>query len=325
MRKAFKKNVVSGPMPARTLKAEPWLTAPRPCVLSGGEKQKRKRGRKPEHDFFPTSSFAVNAATDQETEMETISLPSTLPSPLQQVHLAHFSNLDPEAQSAAIIRRIISASQLPTSTATGVSEEEVQQADLERSKLDFAFLDPTKLCSKQHVLTAVTQAAVVCARSWNSETQDFREGEGSIGGMKSKTPHSEVIYMLNPGNNVGESLKRFGLSPKSTSLLLVKFSSPASDPQAVLQSMIDVVSATNLTTPPRTEANHPIDIDQAIRYGSYSATPSTTAPVTDWKDLNKIYKLQIPSNLLNNKEDSRWQKEYEDIVCTSVAMKLVAA
>lgn len=89
--------------------------------------------------------------------------------------------------------------------------------------------------------------------------------------------------------------------------------------------MIDVVSASNLTIPAMTEAEHPIDIDQAIRYGSYSATPSTTAPLTDWKDLNKIYKLQIPSNLLNNKEDSRWQKEYEDIVCTSVAMKLVAA
>lgn len=140
--------------------------------------------------------------------MESISLPGTLPGPLQRVHLAHFSQLDPDTQSAGIIRRIIAASQLPTSTDTGASELEVQQADAERARLDFAFLDPTKLCSKQHVLTAVTQAAVVCARSWDSDAKRFREGEGSIGGMKSKTPHSEVIYMLNPGNNVSHTPRR---------------------------------------------------------------------------------------------------------------------
>ncbi len=140
--------------------------------------------------------------------MESISLPGTLPGPLQRVHLAHFSQLDPDTQSAGIIRRIIAASQLPTSTDTGASELEVQQADAERARLDFAFLDPTKLCSKQHVLTAVTQAAVVCARSWDADAKRFREGEGSIGGMKSKTPHSEVIYMLNPGNNVSHTPRR---------------------------------------------------------------------------------------------------------------------
>lgn len=139
--------------------------------------------------------------------MESISLPDTLPAPLQQVHLAHFSHLDPETQSAAIIRRIIAASQLLTSLDSGASEQQVHEADAERAKLDFAFLDPTRLCSKQHVLAAVTQAALVCARSWDEDTQRFREGEASLGGMKSKTPHSEIIYMLNPGNNVSIQAK----------------------------------------------------------------------------------------------------------------------
>ncbi|CDU24633.1 related to CGI121-component of the EKC/KEOPS complex [Sporisorium scitamineum] len=261
--------------------------------------------------------------------MESLSLPATLPSPLQQVHLAHFSNLDPETQSAAIIRRIISASQLATSTTNGATPQQVHDADAdadadaERAKLDFAFLDPTKLCSKQHVLSAVTQAALVCARSYDHERQTFREGEGSIGGIKSKTPHSEIIYMLNPGNNVGESLKRFGLSPKSTSLLLVKFSSPEADPRSILQSMIDVVGPASLTTPSSAEA---IDIDQAIRYNRYlSAEADQATTVTDWKELNKIYKLQIPSNLLSTEADKAWQREYEEIICTSVAIKLVAA
>lgn len=262
--------------------------------------------------------------------MESIHLPSTLPAPLQRAHLAHFSNLDPATQSAAIIKRIIAASQLPTSTASH-SLEQVQAADAERAKLDFAFLDPTKLCSKQHILTAVSQAAVVCARSYDQETANFREGEGSAGGMKSKTPHSEVIYMLNPGNNVGESLKRFGLSPKSTSLLLVKFSSANVEQEAILHAMTDVVAETNLTVPPPS-AQATLDIDQAIRYGMYPTQGSEEVPasVTDWKELNKIYKLSIPANLLNDSaakkaKGERWQHEYEEIVCTSVAMKLVAA
>ncbi|KAJ1021808.1 hypothetical protein NDA13_005421 [Ustilago tritici] len=262
--------------------------------------------------------------------MESISLTRTLPPPLQQVHLAHFSNLDPTSQSSSIIRRIISASQLPTFTSSGATQSEVEAADLERSKLDFAFLDPTKLCSKQHVLSAVTQAAIVCARSYDAESGKFKGGEASTGGMKSKTPHSEVIYMLNPGNNVGESLKRFGLSPKSTSLLLVKFSSSSADKEEILKGMLDVVSPANLTTPPE---NTQVDIDQAIRFGRYLPASDRQEKgieeVTDWKDLNKIYKLQIPTNLLNDAKaktgkGERWQGLYEEIVCTSVAMKLVA-
>lgn len=126
---------------------------------------------------------------------------------------------------------------------------------------------------------------------------------------------------------VGESLKRFGLSPKSTSLLLVKFSPPTADTQAILQSMIDLVSPSNLTAPSSTtDADSSIDIDQAIRYGRFlTAATSATPAVTDWKELNKIYKLHIPPALLNDKEGRGWQKEYEDIICTSVAMKLVAA
>ncbi|PWZ01209.1 hypothetical protein BCV70DRAFT_91171 [Testicularia cyperi] len=288
--------------------------------------------------------------------MESIALPATLPGPLECVHLAHFSHLDPATQSARIIERIIGASKLPTQTTAGASAEEISAADQERAKLDFAFIDATKLCSKQHILTAVTQAAIVCARSWDAEHGRFREGEGSSGGMKSRTPHSEVIYMLNPNNNVGDSLKRFGLSPKSTSLLLVKFSSRDANRAQILNSMIDVVAQTT-PSQPATDANESssasatpasaaasrhltcptgadptsadiqLDIDQAIRNNAYTSPDSihqTLSVVTDWKDLNKIYKLQIPPQLLASALPADLRK-YEDIICTTVAMKLVAA
>lgn len=94
--------------------------------------------------------------------------------------------------------------------------------------------------------------------------------------------------------------------------------------------MLDAVSPSNLTTPPT--PTDTIDIDTAIRYGTYPTPSHTTPPtlVTDWKGLNKIYKLQIPSALLSDPnaktaKGERWHKEYEEIISTSVAMKLVAA
>lgn len=134
---------------------------------------------------------------------------------------------------------------------------------------------------------------------------------------------------------VGESLKRFGLSPKSTSLLLVTFSRRSADPHAILQSMFDVVAPNHLSTPSAsldaTSVSAAASIDQAIRFGSYPPDSSAAATcVTDWKELNKIYKLQIPSPLLHDlctqtAQQESAQSEYEDIICTCVAMKLVAA
>lgn len=122
---------------------------------------------------------------------------------------------------------------------------------------------------------------------------------------------------------MGESLKRFGLSPKSTSLLLVKFSSSDADPNQILKAMTEVVGP-NLTLP-STQAEESVDLDQAIRFGRYLPPGATAQPVTDWKELNKIYKLQIDAKLLASADTQSWHQRYEDIICTSVAMKLVAA
>lgn len=86
--------------------------------------------------------------------------------------------------------------------------------------------------------------------------------------------------------------------------------------------MIDVVNEENLTVPTSSQA---VDIDQAIRFGKYLDDESKAEALTEWKELNKIYKLQIPTNKLNGTDGEDWQREYEEIICTSVAMKLVAA
>ncbi|EPQ25826.1 uncharacterized protein PFL1_06693 [Pseudozyma flocculosa PF-1] len=287
--------------------------------------------------------------------METISLPPHFPRHLQRVHLAHISPLTPD-QSSQILARIIAASKLPTrdDAAPSTREEEVEAAERERARLDYAFIDPTRICGRNHVVTAILQAALVAARAEARNQQPQQPGHQS-GGMKTKTVHSEVIWCLSPGNNVGESLKRFGLTPQSTSLLLVRFSDAQLDASTVLDEMLSIVPPSSetgparLTIPPPPPAAPPAtgttadagaddavqdDIDSAIRYGGPSAhaRARARAPVTDWQQLNKIYKLSLPAPLLDRIKSSDWSDEtrrqlepYEDICCTSVAMKLVAA
>lgn len=186
------------------LPVEPTFSLPRQVMatlLSSG-------GNTPTLSASPVSSIqspsSLAHSTATLTAMETLSLPPSLPAPLQRAHIAHISNLDP-AQSARILARIIEASKLPSAVDEQHTAEQVEAADRERAALDFAFLDPTRLCSKQHLISAILQAALISARSWNPESGAFVEGSATAreGGMKTKTPHSEIIYMLNPGNNVG--------------------------------------------------------------------------------------------------------------------------
>ena len=132
-------------------------------------------------------------------------------------------------------------------------------------------------------------------------------------------------------------MKRFGLSAKSNSLLFVKFSSPSASSDVILSLMQDLLSQSSdgsqarLTLPvasdPQSGEVARDLVDQAIRQGSISAEQNEQGCVTDWKELNKIYKLGIPSDLLSapsSASKTQALTKYEDICCTSVAMKLVA-
>ncbi|KAI9615662.1 hypothetical protein KEM48_005577 [Puccinia striiformis f. sp. tritici PST-130] len=62
------------------------------------------------------------------------------------------------------------------------------------------------ITSRQHLITAVSQALVT----------------RSHGTLKTKTLHSEILWTLSPGTNIMEAIKKFGLGPQTSALLLVK-------------------------------------------------------------------------------------------------------
>ncbi|BGP39107.1 hypothetical protein JCM10450v2_003060 [Rhodotorula kratochvilovae] len=117
------------------------------------------------------------------------------------IHLALFA---PIQNAAELRKRLVTASTLPADEA----------GDSERRAVDFAFVDARMITSRLHVLTAVQQALL--ARADDS--------------LKTKTLHSEVLWMLEPGTNITDSLKHFGLSPSTSSLLLVHIAPTAATP-----------------------------------------------------------------------------------------------
>ncbi|KAI9059004.1 CGI-121-domain-containing protein [Trametes sanguinea] len=194
---------------------------------------------------------------------------SHLPPELSTVHIALFTDV---TNSTALRSRIVRASQL-----------EGPDGDAEREAVNFAFIDARLICSRLHLQTAIYQAIL-------SQAQ---------GSLRTKTVHSEILWALNPTNNITEAIRRYGVADATTSLIVVRIASP--DLDNVQQSMSAIVEGT--ITP----------LDQL-------------AQITDWASIKKYYKLNGEPALKELAKDPVRERLYVDeIVTSSVAMKSVMA
>ncbi|VDB86758.1 unnamed protein product [Peniophora sp. CBMAI 1063] len=112
------------------------------------------------------------------------------------VHIALFHDV---SNSADIRKRIIAAATLKG-----------EEGDAERERVNFAFVDARLVTSLLHFQTAIYQAIL-------SEKQ---------GALRTKTVHSEILFALNPSNNITEAIRRYGVSDTTSSLLVVRVASP---------------------------------------------------------------------------------------------------
>ncbi|KAI0368477.1 CGI-121-domain-containing protein [Pilatotrama ljubarskyi] len=194
---------------------------------------------------------------------------SHLPAQISTVHIALFTDV---SNSAALRSRIVRASQL-----------EGPEGDTEREAVNFAFIDARLICSLLHLQTAVYQAILAHAQ----------------GSLRTKTVHSEILWTLNPTNNITEAIRRYGVADATSSLIVVRISSP--DLENVEQRMVSVVDGTLA----------PLD---------------ELARITDWASVKKYYKLNAePAVKEAAKDSARERAVVDEIVTSSVAMKSVMA
>ncbi|KAI0057743.1 CGI-121-domain-containing protein [Artomyces pyxidatus] len=185
------------------------------------------------------------------------------------VHIALFTSV---GNAKDIRARIVKASTLGG-----------PEGDAERGAVNFAFIDARLVTSRLHLQTAVYQAIL-------SEAQ---------GSLRTKTVHSEILWALNPSNNISEAIRRYGVSDSSSALLVVRIGSPdLKDVESLMRAIVD---------------------------GTLSPLADLAA-LTDWSTVKKYYKLNGEPAIKEVAQDPEREREIVDnIIVSSVAMKSVQA
>ncbi|KAJ7644349.1 kinase binding protein CGI-121-domain-containing protein [Roridomyces roridus] len=200
--------------------------------------------------------------------MQSYQLPH-LPPHLSSVHAALFKDVSDAAQ---LRQRLITAS-----TAEGPDGTRARDA------LNFAFIEARLITSLQHLRTAIHQAVMADA----------------LGSLRTRTVHSEIIWSLNPTNNISEAMRRYGVSDTSTSLVVVRIDSPE-------------LSVTDIER----------DMDAAVN--GTKVPFADLRDITDWTAVKKYHKLGNEVAIQQTKGDvDRERGVVDEIATSSVAMKMV--
>ncbi|KAI0250507.1 CGI-121-domain-containing protein [Lactifluus subvellereus] len=189
----------------------------------------------------------------------------------------HFSS----TVQVALFKHVTNAANL-RARIVRASTLEGREGDAEREAVNFAFIDARLVTSVLHIQTAITQALLAAGQNT----------------LRTKTVHSEVIWALNPSNNITEALRRYGVSDDSTALLVIRI-----DPlehSDVRNRMSAVVEGTQV----------PI---------------AELAGLTDWTAVKKYHKLNGDLFIKEIQSDpAREHHLIDNIVVSFVAMKSVA-
>ncbi|KAH8115754.1 CGI-121-domain-containing protein [Phellopilus nigrolimitatus] len=188
------------------------------------------------------------------------------PNRLSTVRVALFTSVKNAAQ---LRTRIIKASMM-----------EGTDGESERDAVNFAFIEPKLVTSRLHLLTAIYQSMLADVQC----------------DLKTKTVHSEIVWSLNPTNNITEALRRFGVSDLSSSLLVVRVGYPVAG-EKVESQMKAVVEGT---------------LESLDKLGT----------ITDWMSVGKYYKLNNVPNVSSHHKGPLERNVITDKLVTSfVAMK----
>ncbi|KAK3335116.1 kinase binding protein CGI-121-domain-containing protein [Cercophora scortea] len=156
---------------------------------------------------------------------------------------------------------------------------------------EYAFIDASSIFSEHQLLSAAYRAINAAATS----------------ALQTPNVHSEVILSLSPNNNIADAYRRWGISPRTKSLIVLKIifhdspSVPGPQPSAaeVWSTISQLVSGT------------PVDpfSDAAVR------------KETNWAAVRKYYKLNGVAALQNIADDAARQCQMERLALMGMALR----
>ncbi|KAF7297097.1 hypothetical protein MIND_00942600 [Mycena indigotica] len=197
-----------------------------------------------------------------------------LPPELSHIHIALYTNV---SNSAVLKKRLIAA-----------ASAEGEEGERERDAVNFAFIDARlvrQITSLRLLKTAIYSATLAASQER----------------LLTKTVHSEILWTLNPTNNISEAIRRYGVSETSTSLVLVRVAGPELSRSELQLAMGASIEGTVI----------PLE-----RLGS----------LTDWTAVKKYHKLGNETALRGATGlEEREHIIIDEIVISSAAMKSVQA
>ncbi|WVR03748.1 hypothetical protein IAU60_000743 [Kwoniella sp. DSM 27419] len=189
--------------------------------------------------------------------MESYTL-DAFPSAFSRIHIALFDHV---SNSPEIRKRLIAAS-----VALG------DEGDRLKVEVDYGFVEADLLVSKEHLLTAIFTTLLYALPSQStpdalpqidslsislpaqpileplpsshpSNSAANTDAPGSTPKPKTRTHniHSELLMSLSPNNNITDSIRRHGISDKTTRLAVVKITGPDERAEDVYRGIAEVV------------------------------------------------------------------------------------
>ncbi|KAL5091641.1 hypothetical protein Trisim1_002857 [Trichoderma cf. simile WF8] len=163
-----------------------------------------------------------------------------------------------------------------------------QQLLARNAEFEYAFIDASTIVSRMHLLSAV-----------------FKAVNGSVtGALKTPNVHSETVVSLSSSNNIADAYRRFGVSPSTTDLFVVKIVFPT-DTNPVPASA-DAISK---------------HLTDNVEGDAVPATDDTIETITDVRAVRKSYKLNGLAWLDGIKDELVKRKEIERLVLGGMALR----
>ncbi|KAI9648202.1 hypothetical protein NHQ30_002834 [Ciborinia camelliae] len=163
-----------------------------------------------------------------------------------------------------------------------------QQLLIGNTDFEYALIDASVVLSRLHILAAAYRAV-----------NDALEGR-----LKSRNIHSEIVFSLSMNNNIAESFRRFGITPTTTSLLVVKIA-PASSASQISEHLASAVEG------------------EAVAFED-----GELRSMTDVARVKKLYKLNAGgggkkggANGVTNENAENERKELEIMVLGAMALR----
>ncbi|KAG5755263.1 hypothetical protein H9Q72_006233 [Fusarium xylarioides] len=163
-----------------------------------------------------------------------------------------------------------------------------QQLLARNPQFEYAFIDASVVVSRLQLLSAVFKATSTAVN----------------GALRTPNVHSEIVCAMSSSNNIADAYRRYGISPSTKDLIVVKVTFPGED-----------------GAEPFTQDQIWEHLNSNVEGEALAITDDQISTTTDVSKVRKYYKLNGLKWLDDIKDEKVKQKEMESLVIGAMALR----